>query len=394
MFIQVNDNGIFEFGFVKLIFSILFILRMFCFVGTSSLSVIAPPIMSIDPASNVCEIRSKMHHVMNDIRKQIDTYEKWLLEKEKDFERRVILREIKVNVNLFRKLEKTIVQIKNSKKLSWYDIVQNLYCEILDNVHKHHAIGCDIKARSELGKIQTQISTFEGNSWKRIKQQITTSNVINRHNNKSKTIESKLRKNLIQFKFEIDSFNSGMIRYKKKTINLKDVATIIESLSENESPLQRAYSDLAKRKSSVRTHTQTSTSAEIITIIDDNEQQQPFTETLSPNKPLTREVALARLNIIANSKLYTMYARDEIETVIKSIKAAFPDDSEINNQITTIRSNLPITVINQLEENAKKPSEVWATKIRVKALIENLHRDDVFVKVSLERLLKQLNDMI
>lgn len=195
-------------------------------------------------------IEKDVSQMWNELQQNIKTHQSWLLEKERNFQDRVISNEIKPTLNLLKNLKSAIVKIKNSKKLldSWSSMVQSISYDIRCNTFELKNVRRDIRdnAREPL-PVPVYSFFFEPSREDTVK--IAKANMAKQKRSvrllkKQGKIESIIRKNLEKFKFEIDSFNRGIVSIKqkkhRKKLNLNDVLKIVDDLSENGSPLDRA----------------------------------------------------------------------------------------------------------------------------------------------------------
>lgn len=160
------------------------------------------------------------------------------------------------NIKLFKKVNLVVSQIKRATEIidSWHENVKTKIYEVSALLYDYSTLELLEKVR------ESQASTIGGPSyytdWLLNKKKLASIKAKNQYFIKTSRLERKIRVNITQLHFQQMLWNKGVIRkskptrkYKRQrkseTVCLKNVLKSISDLTESDSPLIRAQTDLS-----------------------------------------------------------------------------------------------------------------------------------------------------
>lgn len=197
--------------------------------------------IKLDPGT----IEREVIRMWSDLNQNIEDHKRWLHEKQEQFALRLIANKIDKTAGLLRKVESTIVKVKANDKIlsAWRTMVESINVDVMLNI-------LELKnAINDLTQHQVPRPSFFDSNYAGFIFHLSRQKRLVQLQKKLANIELKTQKNLTKFKFEIESFNRGVIsvtqRKRIRKLHLNDILKMIDDLSESGSPLTRSMIHLS-----------------------------------------------------------------------------------------------------------------------------------------------------
>lgn len=336
---------------------------------------------------NMEELRAAILESSRQLGDRVDEYKSWIETKEAMFESSYMFNDINANVELFNKVNNVIGRLRQGLKIlnGWYGNMQSLEARVLDDAESYDKVRAVINTLELLSHTQMYATGLPVNTVDVAKSNLTRSKSINRQLSRILAAEVRLRGSLTEYESEIGSFNRNVIRYNGKILDLKELGKLVDSLSDNETPLNRVQKSLA-------------------TLINNNTVDYNYKATTPSTRGMevkrktltanieggpTRDKILKNLNELERTKIYTAASSKRIEEFFNYVHKMIASnaDAEIEQLINKIRRNTFDVVKNDLSIGMENSDLGFQTIVRINDLIENLDSAD---RLTYEAPLKEL----
>lgn len=339
---------------------------------------------------DIDNLRDELYEILKTVNDSIDKLKSWLKDKEQKFEMQYTVREVNANITLFNKLSDATGKLRQYQLNidKWYSNFQDLISLCMDYMGKYAESMATIKSFDTktviTGGLTESLITLA-------KENIKKSKTIQKQISSAILSEAKIKTMLSTIQRQVDSFSRGYIIVDDESFNLKYLGTIIDNLTDSESPLYRVQENLAQLINSSKIQFK-------LESVDPNEHDTPATTFISEitnNKPITEKDILNYLEKISTSVLYTNNTKSDIEKFIDIVYKYIPLDNEnrpaVDASIEQIRSNVPDKLVEQYQESIRTKENIYLRLSELNSFIHNIVEGD---KIYIPIFQKMYNEIL
>lgn len=362
---------------------------------------------------DVEKLRESLYYALNHVGNELIQLRAWLYEREQEYELKFLASggAASTDQTTFNKVNVTLSRLRRQVDQlgRWYGDFQDQVAYALDT------LGSYSETASVLRNFAPNESTggLPPNPIVLARRNITRAKAIQRQTNNLARTESRLNTTIASIQRQLDSFSSGIVRFRGRVINIPELATLIGQLSNDGSPLERVQLMIANASNSLKQVYSVGTESRSPSI---HVPETAQFKQLLPGSDASMEELLEYLRTLSVSTLYTDNTKSPLEGAITYVRdralkdrvavrdqngvptgATQPNPSTlaaVDRYASRIRASLPGRVIEKYRAAVRDREGIYLRLNRLHELIGNVQPGDEIYKRELQDIYDETYDVL